>query len=110
MENSWICCKLSPSFLFNSFIYLQTETPKKEFTRVGLLGLETINNFIEKHEDYFVTLLTDQEARTQSEKRVPFARVAIEACEILCDYWEISTGISTCTSNKQGKKLLFFCI
>ncbi|CAG8758724.1 9945_t:CDS:2, partial [Cetraspora pellucida] len=33
-----------------------------------------------------------------AERRCPFAKTSIEVTELLCDYWDISTGYTTSTS------------
>ncbi|KAJ3058817.1 hypothetical protein HK102_010303, partial [Quaeritorhiza haematococci] len=68
-----------------------SENPKKELSRVGLFGLESMYTFATQNSETFIKLLGEQ-ANRSSDRRCPFARVAIEVSEILADYWEISTG------------------
>ncbi|KAJ3117603.1 hypothetical protein HDU96_006201 [Phlyctochytrium bullatum] len=54
-------------------IGFETEIPRKEMNRIGLLGLETIHNFVHTHNEFFVKNLVDQLARPP-EKRCPILR------------------------------------
>ncbi|KAJ3219608.1 hypothetical protein HDU67_000096 [Dinochytrium kinnereticum] len=78
-------------------IGFETEVPRKEMNRVGLLGLETIHNFVHTHNDFFLKNIIEQQSRPP-ERRCPFARACIEVIEILSDFWEVSTGYTTTTS------------
>ncbi|KAJ3097778.1 hypothetical protein HDU97_004558 [Phlyctochytrium planicorne] len=78
-------------------IGFETEVPRKEMNRVGLLGLETIHNFVHANNDFVLKNLHEQLSRPP-ERRSPFARACIEVIEILSDFWEVSTGYTTTTS------------
>ncbi|KAJ3071186.1 hypothetical protein HDU98_005703 [Podochytrium sp. JEL0797] len=74
-----------------------SETPKKEFSRIGVFGLQMTHWFASTKTDYFARFMQDQSVKTP-EKRCPFARACCEVLEIMCDYWEISTGYRTATT------------
>ncbi|ORY49129.1 hypothetical protein BCR33DRAFT_714183 [Rhizoclosmatium globosum] len=75
----------------------ESDTPKKEFSRVGVLGLEMIRTFALSDPSYFATFVSDQSVKPV-EKRCPFGRSSVEVLEVLCDHWEISTGYTTNTA------------
>ncbi|KAJ3226478.1 hypothetical protein HK099_004788 [Clydaea vesicula] len=74
-----------------------TENPRKDFVRVGVLGLETILEFAKKNEDLFFQMIHEQQTK-EFEKRCPFGIASVEIVEILCDCWEISVGYATATN------------
>ncbi|CAG8475045.1 7244_t:CDS:10 [Paraglomus brasilianum] len=74
-----------------------TEAPKWEIQRVGYLGLENMHGFMKKDTEYYQKTILEQINRP-AERRCPFARTSIEVTELLCDYWDISTGYTTSTS------------
>ncbi|TPX35338.1 hypothetical protein SmJEL517_g02240 [Synchytrium microbalum] len=74
-----------------------TENVKKEFSRVGVLGLELLQSAVKRDRDYHAKFIHDQLARPV-ERRCPWGRAQIESIEVLCDYWEISSGYTTSTS------------
>ncbi|KAJ3190735.1 hypothetical protein HK101_008431, partial [Irineochytrium annulatum] len=78
-------------------IGFETEVPRKELNRVGVLGLEMIHSFVYAHKDFYLTTLADQQHRPV-ERRCPFARACVEVIEIMSDFWEVSTGYTTTTS------------
>ncbi|KAI9356310.1 ELMO/CED-12 family-domain-containing protein [Zopfochytrium polystomum] len=79
------------------FIGFESEVPRKELARVGVLGLETMYSFVNNHRDFFQLFIEDQLARPQ-DRVCPFAKACIEVVEILSDYWEVSTGYTITTS------------
>ncbi|TPX40171.1 hypothetical protein SeMB42_g06116 [Synchytrium endobioticum] len=74
-----------------------TENMKKELSRVGVLGLELLQSSVKRDQDYHCKFIQDQLARPV-ERQCPWGRAQIESLEVLCDYWEISSGYTTSTS------------
>ncbi|RGB42768.1 ELMO/CED-12 family-domain-containing protein [Rhizophagus diaphanus] len=74
-----------------------TEAPKWEIQRVGYLGLENMHGFMKKDIDDYQKTILEQHNRP-AERRCPFAKTSIEVTELLCDYWDVSTGYTTSTS------------
>ncbi|CAG8487653.1 7139_t:CDS:10 [Funneliformis mosseae] len=74
-----------------------TEAPKWEIQRVGYLGLESMHGFMRKDVEYYQKTILEQHNRPV-ERRCPFAKTSIEVTELLCDYWDVSTGYTTSTS------------
>ncbi|CAG8723017.1 18589_t:CDS:2, partial [Acaulospora morrowiae] len=63
----------------------------------GYLGLENMHYFMKcDTEKYQKTIL--EQINRPAERRCPFAKTSIEVTELLCDYWDISTGYTTSTS------------
>ncbi|KAK9760133.1 hypothetical protein K7432_016151, partial [Basidiobolus ranarum] len=84
---------LSPDWHMVGF---DTETPIKEFQRVGLLGFLCMYSFVTRNRDFYAKSILEQASR-QIERRCPFAKVCIEVIELLCDYWNINVGYTTST-------------
>ncbi|KAG9291106.1 hypothetical protein G9A89_012978 [Geosiphon pyriformis] len=74
-----------------------TEAPKWEIQRVGYLGLDNMHGFMKRDTEYYQKTILEQINRPV-ERRCPFAKTSIEVTELLCDYWDISTGYTTSTS------------
>ncbi|KAJ3020138.1 hypothetical protein HKX48_001244 [Thoreauomyces humboldtii] len=74
-----------------------TVLPQRDLSRVGVLGLEAMHAFAQRETAAYQQLFVD-EFKRPPERRCPFVKVAIEACEIMADHWEVSTGYSTITS------------
>ncbi|KAJ3317691.1 hypothetical protein HDU76_001085 [Blyttiomyces sp. JEL0837] len=77
-------------------IGFETENPRKELARVGILGLETMHSFVDTHKEFYFKFIQEQLMRPV-ERRCPFAGACIEVIEILSDFWEVSTGYTTTT-------------
>ncbi|CAO3703335.1 unnamed protein product [Rhizopus stolonifer] len=71
-------------------IGFSSEVPQREFTRVGILGLEQMHSFVLKYPDLFSKLILEQIHRPEV-KRCPFAKASIEVTDLLCDYWNVSS-------------------
>ncbi|KAJ3052420.1 hypothetical protein HK097_006293 [Rhizophlyctis rosea] len=76
-----------------------SESPRRDLARVGLLGLQTMHSFVTKNHDLFAHELADQ-LKKPPDRRCPFARACVEVCEALADHWEVSTGYSTSTTHQ----------
>ncbi|KAJ3385278.1 hypothetical protein HDU84_002382 [Entophlyctis sp. JEL0112] len=74
-----------------------SDTPRKELSRVGFLGLEIIASFTASFAENVSRFMYDQSVKA-SEKRCPFVKASAEVLEILFDHWEISTGYTTVTT------------
>ncbi|CAG8462244.1 25589_t:CDS:10 [Dentiscutata erythropus] len=74
-----------------------TEAPKWEIQRVGYLGLDNMHGFMKKNPDEYQKTILEQINRP-AERRYQFAKTSIEVTELLCDYWDVSTGYTTSTS------------
>ncbi|KAJ1568584.1 hypothetical protein HK096_006004, partial [Nowakowskiella sp. JEL0078] len=75
-------------------IGFDSERPYREFSRVGLLGLELLHTFAVSEQEYFSKFIHDQ-LQKQEIIRCPLAKAHIEVLEILSDHWGISTGYTT---------------
>ncbi|KAJ3264966.1 hypothetical protein HDU77_007055 [Chytriomyces hyalinus] len=73
------------------------ENPRKEFSRVGLFGLQMMHSFVMTHTDLMARFLREQSVKPL-EKRCPFGKACVEVVELLSDFWEISSGYPTTTS------------
>ncbi|KAJ3110291.1 hypothetical protein HK100_003085 [Physocladia obscura] len=71
-----------------------TDVPRKELSRVGVLGLEIICAFALSHVEYYTRFMYEQSVKT-AEKRIPFVKASAEVLEVLFEHWEISTGYTT---------------
>ncbi|RKO86175.1 ELMO/CED-12 family-domain-containing protein, partial [Blyttiomyces helicus] len=71
-----------------------SESPRRDLARVGMLGLELMHAFVQDNREFYRQFVHEQLTKPP-ERRCPFARAAIEVCEILADFWEVSTGYST---------------
>lgn len=74
-----------------------TEAPKWEMSKVGYLGLDHMRLFALRDEDLFAKIILEQINRPEN-RRCPFARTSMEVTDLLCEYWDITTGFSTSTS------------
>ncbi|KAJ3415709.1 hypothetical protein HDV05_004387 [Chytridiales sp. JEL 0842] len=98
LEEIWLASGLEEESGFKwRRIGFDTEVPRKELNRVGLLGLEIMHAFVHTYHELFIKLLADQLIRPP-ERRCPFAKASVEVIEILSDFWEVSTGYTTSTS------------
>ncbi|CAJ0870506.1 13165_t:CDS:2 [Entrophospora sp. SA101] len=91
LEEIWSSANLSEEGGKWRKIGFATEAPKWEIQRVGYLGLENMHGFVKKDKEYYQKIILEQINRP-AERRCPFAKTSIEATELLCDYWDISTG------------------
>ncbi|KAJ3279070.1 hypothetical protein HK104_001797 [Borealophlyctis nickersoniae] len=78
-------------------IGFDSESPKRDLARVGVLGLETLHGVIKNHPEFCEQTISEQLSKP-AERRCPFVRAGVEVCELLADHWEVSTGYSTSTT------------
>ncbi|CAG8542930.1 301_t:CDS:2 [Acaulospora colombiana] len=97
LEEIWTSANLSEEDGKWRKIGFSTEAPKWEIQRVGYLGLENMHEFVKKDTEKYQKTILEQVNRP-AERRCPFARTSIEVTELLCDYWDVSTGYTTSTS------------
>ncbi|KND04294.1 uncharacterized protein SPPG_00027 [Spizellomyces punctatus DAOM BR117] len=71
--------------------------PHRDLSRVGVLGLGALHSYAQQNREAYQKFFKKQQEQVP-ERRCPFARAGIEVCEILADFWEVSTGYSTTTS------------
>ncbi|KAJ3035476.1 hypothetical protein HDV00_003725 [Rhizophlyctis rosea] len=76
-----------------------SESPRRDLSRVGLLGLQTIHAFVTKNPEFFEHEIAEQHKKPP-DRRCPFARACVEVCEVMADHWEVSTGYSTSTTHQ----------
>eukprot|EP00834_Sanchytrium_tribonematis_P000994 NODE_21_length_42443_cov_0.822808.p5 type:complete len:737 gc:universal NODE_21_length_42443_cov_0.822808:29075-26865(-) len=81
----------------------KTEDPVKDATRVGVLGLQLLIDILIKKDilEQFKVLPIDLNLDNPDENwsmRPPVCRASFEITEMLCDHWDISTGVMTKTS------------
>ncbi|KAI9273624.1 ELMO/CED-12 family-domain-containing protein [Sporodiniella umbellata] len=72
-------------------IGFSTEVPQREFTRVGVFGLEEMHYFAMNEESLFSKLILEQTHRPEG-KRCPFAKASIEVTDLLCSHWNVSSS------------------
>ncbi|KAI9016397.1 ELMO/CED-12 family-domain-containing protein [Phycomyces nitens] len=72
-------------------IGFSTEVPQREFSRMGLFGLEKMHTFATSNTDMFSKIILEQIHRPEG-KRCPFAKASIEVTDLLCSHWNINTG------------------
>ncbi|CAG8558682.1 3097_t:CDS:10 [Ambispora leptoticha] len=97
LEELWTSANLSDEGSKWRKIGFATEAPKWEIQRVGYLGLDNMHSFMKRDTEYYQKTLLEQINRPV-ERRCPFAKTSIEVTELLCDYWDVSTGYTTSTS------------
>ncbi|CDH48520.1 related to engulfment and cell motility gene 1protein [Lichtheimia corymbifera JMRC:FSU:9682] len=73
-----------------------SEVPHREFGRAGVFGLERMHTFVMQHKDLFAKMILEQIHRPDG-RRCQFAKVSIEVTDLLCSYWNISTGYTAAT-------------
>ncbi|CAI2177420.1 17101_t:CDS:10, partial [Funneliformis geosporum] len=79
LEELWTKANLSEEGGKWKKIGFTSEAPKWQIQRVGYLGLENMHGFMRKDVEYY-------------------QKTSIEVTELLCDYWDVSTGYTTSTS------------
>ncbi|KAI9004623.1 ELMO/CED-12 family-domain-containing protein [Gaertneriomyces semiglobifer] len=101
LSNLWELAKFPDDVALDWTLLGFTETastyPVRDLSRAGFLGLQLMHGYAVRHNDAYTTLFRTQAAKPPA-ARCPFARACIEVCNILCDYWGISTGYSTASS------------
>ncbi|KAL0073937.1 ELMO/CED-12 family-domain-containing protein [Phycomyces blakesleeanus] len=72
-------------------IGFSTEVPQREFSRMGLFGLEKMHTFAVGNGDMFSKIILEQVHRPEG-KRCPFAKASLEVSDLLCSHWNINPG------------------
>ncbi|KAL7752725.1 hypothetical protein RI367_001727 [Sorochytrium milnesiophthora] len=73
------------------------ENIKKETERVGQLGLEMMSTFVSLRPRMFEQWVLEL-GTSPPDSVCSFVRACCEVTEVLCDMWEISTGVTTATT------------
>ncbi|KAJ3120690.1 hypothetical protein HK098_004410 [Nowakowskiella sp. JEL0407] len=98
LDEIWGATGIEP---FNDYKWrllgFESERPHRELSRVGVLGLELLYDFVTSDTAYFSRIIGKQTTIAE-ELRCPLAQAHIEVVEILADHWELSTGYSTSTT------------
>ncbi|GBE86653.1 hypothetical protein SCP_0905330 [Sparassis crispa] len=75
-----------------------TEDITQEFREVGVLGLDSLRNFVSTDPDYWAKVVQEQISRSK-ERRCPIAKASNEVADLLSEHWAIyAPGYSTSTT------------